>query len=259
MIIGNARHHQAERLGSFLCEWTAARGADTLERRLERFCALASQLFPPRGVRHTHPPIDEVKLASLLPHLSSALRKGRNSGCMLNPWTAAGLSRREVRNAAVLASLWSRTQCGEAGAQFLSEFFARVEQQSLTSLPSRDELADGYTVRTECCLDTDGADRVDLVVESSRHLVGIEIKIDAREGPQQLSRYITTIERSASRLNKRSAVILLAPFRPSSPQVLTAGWSAVRAAAQAALPVRRSNYSFTHQLIAAFGAHVRKF
>lgn len=258
MIVGSTRYDQVERLDRFLREWRTARDADTLVRRLERFCVQAHPLFLPPVVRHPPQQIDSVRLAGLLSRLGSALNGARSSGLMINPWTAAGLNRREVRNAAVLASLWSDTQCGKAGAQFLREFLARVEQPQ-TPLPGADELAAGYIVRTEHCPGTDGADRVDLVVESARHLVGIEVKIDAGEGPQQLSRYVTAIERSARRLDKYPAVILLAPFRPSCPGVLTAGWPLVRAAAQAALPAHRSEFSFAHQLIAAFAVHVRSF
>lgn len=258
MTVESTRRDQVERLDHFLREWGAARDADTLVRRLERFCVQAHPLFSPPIVRHRPQKIDRVRLASLLPRLGSALNGARSSGLMINPWIVAGLSRREVRNAAVLASLWSDTQCGKAGAQFLREFLARVEQPQ-TPLPSADELAAGYIVRTEHCLGADGADRVDLVIESARHLVGIEVKIDAGEGLQQLSRYVTAIERSARRLDKRPAVILLAPFRPSCPEVLTASWPVVRAAAQAVLPPRRSEFSFAHQLIAAFAVHVRNF
>jgi hypothetical protein len=169
------------------------------------------------------------------------------------------MKRREVRNAAVLAALWTPAQVGEVGPAFLGEFFARCGTLAGQSLPSRDELMLGYRTRIENCPGPDGSDRVDLVIETARHLVGIEIKIDAREGREQLARYVEAIGRSARQLEKVARVIFLAPFAPSRDDVIAADWSTIRAAAAAALPRRRSEHEISHHLVAQFARHVRGF
>ena len=61
-------------------------------------------------------------------------------------------------------------------------------------LPDEAELALGYSVQTEHCLNGSGADRVDITVETQDAIVGIELKIFAGEGEAQLARYVAAIE-----------------------------------------------------------------
>ena len=247
------------RLKCFLSEWHRLREANTLVRRLEQFFGQAHPLFTAARIEcPRQPQIDAGKLAIVLPRVAAALRRGGSSSIIINPWAASGLARGETRNAAVLASLWSATLCGPAGSRFLREFLARVERPDQL-LPDAVELAGGYVVRTEHCPAGDAADRVDIVVESARHVVGIEVKINAGEGDRQLERYVEALDRSARRLGKRSHVILLAPFRPSRADVVGSDWAVVRAAAEASMPDRRSERSFAHHLIASFASHVRSF
>jgi hypothetical protein len=244
-----------DRLSGVLSEWRRCASESTLERRLARLLGELKPLLPSRsGWR-----LDADRLAALLPALSTALSDRRVEGGSINPWTIAGMKRREVRNAAALAALWTPAQVGEVGPAFLGEFFARCGTRARQSLPGPDELGLGYRMRIENCPGPDGSDRVDLVIETARHLVGIEIKIDAREGREQLTRYVEAIGRSARQLDKAARVIFLAPFAPSRDDVIAADWSTIRAAAAAALPSRRSEYGKSHHLVAQFARHVRGF
>jgi hypothetical protein len=245
----------SERLQSLLTEWREHAEGYSLNRRL---AALLEGLAPLLRVG-TGAPLDAERLGGLLPALSAALAERRNAGETMNPWTVSGARRREVRNAAILVALWSPAEAGNAGPEFLGGFLDRCQGQSGLGLPGREELALGYRMRVENCLGVDGSDRVDLVVETARHLVGIEIKIDANEGKDQLRRYVEAIGRSARQLGKAPRVILLAPFPPSRDDVIPACWSMVRSAAVAALPRRRSEYGFAHHLIAHFAHHIRSF
>jgi hypothetical protein len=246
------------RLTSFLDDWERVKNANTVVERLKSFLVIAHPLLAPNMDGPTPKPADCDKLRSLLPRLSASLRSASSSIGSINPWAIAGLRRREVRNAAALAALWSPRQCGQVAVAFLDKFLRLVDQPG-TSLPTFSELAAGYVIRTEHSPAGDGRDRVDLVIESTDHLIGIEIKIDAGEGPAQLSRYVASIRGNAQNLGKRPVVVLLAPFAPSHPDVLRAAWSHVRAAAAAALPRRRLDYTFTHHLVAAFARHARGF
>lgn len=212
-------------------------------------------LLPSRADRR----LDADRLAILLPALSTVLSDRPLGGGSINPWTIAGIKRREGPNAAVLAALWTPAQVGEVGRVFLGEFFARCGTRAGQSLPGRAELTLGYRMRIENCPGPDGSDRVDLVIETASHLVGIEIKIDAREGRDQLARYVEAIGRSARQLDKEPRVIFLAPFAPSRDDVIAADWSTIRAAAAAALPRRRSEHEISHHLVAQFARHVRDF
>lgn len=244
-----------DRLPGLLSEWRRCASEGTLERRLGRLLGQMKPLLP----SHAGGQLGAHRLAILMPALSTALGD-RPLGCgSINPWTIAGMKRREVRNAAVLAALWTPAHVGEVGPAFLGEFLARCGTAAGQGLPGRAELTLGYRMRIENCPGPDGSDRVDLVIETARHLVGIEIKIDAREGREQLARYVEAIGRSARQLEKVARVIFLAPFAPSRDDVIAADWSMIRAAAAAALPRRRSEHEISHHLVAQFARHVRGF
>nr|WP_165388352.1 PD-(D/E)XK nuclease family protein [Sphingomonas populi] len=245
----------SERLLSLLTQWREHAEGNTLRRRLSLLLETLAPLL--RVCAGT--PLDAEQLGRLLPALSAVLAERRDAGEAINPWTVSGARRREVRNAAILVALWSSAEVGDAGPEFLGGFLDRCQGRLGLGLPDRNELALGYRMRVENCPGVDGSDRVDLIVETARHLIGIEIKIDAKEGKEQLRRYVEAIDRCAQQLGKDPRVILLAPFPPSRDDVIPAGWSMVRSAAAAALPKRRSEYGFAHHLIAHFAHHVRSF
>lgn len=245
-------------LQSFLAQWQAARNQDTLSARLSSFIAKAAPLLRVALPTEARGHLDHQRLSLLLTQLADPLKKSRSAGSNFNPWVVSGLKRREVANSAVLGALWSPMQSGEPGRRFLNEFFRRIEKPE-SLLPSNSELSLGYTVRTEHCPQADGKDRVDLVIETSTCVVGVEVKIDAGEGREQLSRYVTAIRHDAATRRKRSVVVLLAPFRPSIAEVLNARWKDIADSAVASLPEHLSDYGAVDHLIASFAKHVAQF
>lgn len=202
-------------------------------------------------------------VGGLRPHLAAA----RGAGTFLNPWDVAGIGRREVRNAVVLASLWDPRFCGDAAVRFLDGFIGRLRERTGDLLPTYDDLAGGYFIRTEHCPLGDVSERVDITIEGRNFLVGIEVKIDADEGFMQLERYVGSIERRAQS-RKKHAVIFLAPFVPDfschspggwSDKVTTASWSDVGRSARQCAPRRQRERDFALQLISSFGRHTSKF
>lgn len=244
-----------DRLPGLLNDIRRSAGEITMQHRLGRLLERLAPLLPVRPEASTV----ADRLKSLLPALSVTLAQGRSGSGSINPWTVAGTKRREVRNAAILAALWSPAQTGDVAARFLAEFFARCGVRRGQELPTLEQLTLGYRLRVENCPGADGADRVDLVVETATQFIGIEVKIDAGEGRDQLERYVEAIRRSAGQMDKSPRVIFLAPAPPSHVDVVPATWSTVRAAAAAVVPRNRANLEFAHHLIAQFARHARSF
>lgn len=194
-------------------------------------------------------------LEAAFQELRAGLSFARESGGLINPWSIAGLKRDEVRNAAALAGLW----LPEFGGNVSKRFLAEILSSALAGPDWSQELAKGYRVETECSPIGDIADRVDLVIESRDHLVGIEVKIDAMLGHAQLERYIKSLARRAALTGRNSHVVLLAPFPSPNSLAPSISWRDVATAARAATPSARSNRSFVEEFIASFGDHVSRF
>lgn len=205
---------------------------------------------------------DAGSLSRTLEALRISLMIARRSGALTNVWATAGLKRDEVRNAAVLASLFNPLDAGDRAVPFLLAFLHEVEGADRSRLPWAAELERGYSVQTEACPLGSIDDRVDLSVEGSTFLLLIEVKIDAAEGPAQLSRYDQILRRKAQALGKRPALIYLSPkpAREPPPDAFYADWSAVRRAARRTSVARpHSQRTFQDYLLAQFAEHVRNF
>src|SRR5690606_6935459 len=71
----------------------------------------------------------------------------------------------------------------------------------------------------------DERNRVDLVVETTEAVVLIEVKIDAQEGPEQLTRYVESGKRLAAALGRaHSWVLYIAPRSPGRDDVHHVDW-----------------------------------
>ena len=250
---------QKGRLVGFLEEWRRRVGGQPLRSRLAVFLERAVPLLERAITEQTPPTRSADGLRLLMPLLATALRLSDRHVASVNPWTLAGLRRREVRNAGVLAGLWTPSSMGDLAGSFLGEFLDRVPAPEGSSLPDRAELALGYRVRAEHCPSGDDADRVDIVIETKRHLIGVEVKVDAGEGDRQLERYLLAVARSATSTDRIPVVLLLGPKRPSRPDVLWASWSTVRAAIGATMPRHRRDQAFGHHLLDHFARHVGAF
>lgn len=197
--------------------------------------------------------LDDLQTA--LRALQGPLARTKQRGGLINVWTLASLRRDEVRNAAALAGLWMSEFGGETSMRFAASYLA-------TAIPAIDwskELGGGYRVATEICPLGDGADRVDLVIETARHLVGIEVKIGAALGPEQLQRYSKAISRRGTLQGLTPWVVLLAPFRTELPAIASSSWLDVARAARSVAGDRDGGRAFVAQLIESFGEHVRGF
>lgn len=218
------------------------------------FLALAPSLagVAPRAFPQPYP---AHRVIAALESLAVPLAEGAAVGGALNIWSVAGLRRDEIRNAQALAGLWMADFGGAVSRRFLAAFL----EQAVEGVDWAAELAAGYRVETECNPLGASADRIDVVVETANHIVGIEIKISAGLGPKQLDRYLASIETRAAWRHSQAHVVLLAPLESPHQKVRAIGWSAVCEAAIGAVPASPSHRSTVEELIASFGDHVRTF
>lgn len=200
-------------------------------------------------------------LARCFSEIRNPIQKMRSSGAMVNPWILAGLERKEVRNAAVLAGLWNPALAGDAAIIFLNAFFRQVEAVNGVRLPDFASLSRGYTILTEDCAVGQVTERIDLTIEGPDYLIGMEIKIEAVEGSAQLQRYQTAL---AARAKSRGStveglkpyLIFLAARQPSISNVSLASWRDVAHSARASA---EGMPSFFASLLVTFADHVEQF
>lgn len=247
-----------QRFGLFAGEWRRLAGEATLEDRLRSFLPQVGALHPERFERQeigrAPPVLSAERMQRLVKELSPYSAALRERAARPNPWTAAGLKRDEVRNTAALALLWDERRSGSAAREFLTAFLNRVSPTS-SPLPLSEIFGGDYDVRVEDTPLGLASERVDLTIESDGAVLGIEVKIGAGLGEAQLERYVETIRRRAASTGRHHRVLFLAPFGPSMPEVVSASWNDVVAAARTVLP-RTSARNFTHHLIDGFVEHV---
>lgn len=224
---------------------------DRLTERLALFFKIArAVLYQETNIRATVTSAQHDRIKCFIDDLRVPLDKAVARSCA-NPWEVAGLFSDEVRVSAVLASLWDRHRYGDEGRAFLTRFFARAGDD----FPDDEELARGYFVQTEHCLNGATADRVDITVETHSSIVGIEVKIYAGEGTDQLARYVAAIQMRAKRTGRqKSKVIFLSPYIPTGNPVgvSTIDWRTVGEVAGEANRSSRAGW-----LIGQFGEYCR--
>ncbi|RSU72134.1 hypothetical protein BRX37_20220 [Sphingomonas sp. S-NIH.Pt3_0716] len=207
-----------------------------------------------------HPPAPKQfyalhDLQSAFTALQRPLSVTREQGGLINVWALAYIGHDEVRNAAALAGLWMREFGGETSRNFLISYLSNA-------LPGEHwgaELERGYRIETEVCPLGDAADRVDLVIETAVHLIGVEVKIRAGLGREQLERYSASIHRRAELQGLAPRILLLAPFDTRLATVSSTTWQDVARAALAAVSRRAADRSFVEHLIERFADHIRRF
>ena len=187
--------------------------------------------------------------------LTGPIAQARLHGGLVNPWVIAGLKRDEVRNSATLAGLWNREFGGSASTRFLAAYLG----SAIPSVDWHGELLHHYRVETEINPLGCSADRVDLIIETCSHLIGIEIKIDAGLGFEQLERYRTSVGKRAKLMGLTGHVIFLSGFHSEEPNIYNSSWRDVERAAFQATASQKGSQTFVETLIGHFGRHVRTF
>ncbi|MDK2767903.1 MAG: PD-(D/E)XK nuclease family protein [Sphingomonas sp.] len=251
--------NRTERLRGFLSAWRSHAPERAQVKRMDAFLSAYRQHRPPPPIVVARPKLDPARLGSFLTAAQPPLEQLRASGTMINPWGVAGVGRKEVRNSAVLATLWSPQQCGALGRAFLEAFCRRINDPA-GLLPTSEELAASYSVRTEHCPVGAVSERVDITIEGPSFVLGIEVKIDAAEGPEQLRRYVGSVQRwGKQRGGKKAAVVFLAPFYPSEQGVLRATWRDVMHAGRDVLRLRAGAPTTHSFLLETFVRHCIEF
>lgn len=203
---------------------------------------------------------DPASLDAMLLELRGPMAKVEAAG---DPWKASGLRRDEVRNSSVLAWFLDPKGGHGLGDAPLRALLAKVGRK----LPFPDAPSRACVVMVEDCPDGSRASRVDVTIDDpGRFFLGIEVKIDAPEQPEQLERYCRIAEARACD-GRPWAVAFLTPTgrKPSTAgegeNVVPTSWSDVAAFLRtAAAAVRRDHRkAVAHHLAKSFAAHVSRF
>lgn len=244
-----------ENLRNFFSAYSAARVTEAsgagFPQELERFF----QDLPFFGTtadepNNPNPPASE--LSYFFTTLQSPLEAAKEHGGRVNFWSVAGLNGYEVRTANALAGLWRYDFGGRTSRQFVANYLKSV----IHNRNWEEELRQGYGVHTEVNPMGDMEDRVDLIIETNKSLIGIEIKIRAKPGNKQLERYKLSLGARARQLGKECFVIFLAPYKVKESNVYLSSWKTVSNAARSATNFPLEDRSLIHHAIAKFGEHV---
>ncbi len=177
-----------------------------------------------------------------------------------NPWAMAGVGRYEVRNCAVLAQLWDKRITGTLASAFLALVIERIRGSS-SALPTSEELAAHYLVRTEHCPTGMQSDRVDITIEGEKFLIGIEAKVDADVRENQLEDYRAVIAARAARLGidgKKHCVVYLTTDGRRASGVGSISWRDIAAAARQCVTETEDPNSKQSWLIECFADHLER-
>lgn len=200
-----------------------------------------------------HPSPSELDLCRFFEQIRSPMDAVLAGGGLLNLWAIAGLKHNEVRTAGALAGLW-RTDFGGVTSR---DFLALYLERAVKHVDWEHELCSGYSVFTEVNPLGELSDRVDLVIETGRYLIGIEVKIRAGLGKDdQLGRYVRALESRAAHMHRSPILILLAPFSTMNSEVKSSTWNDVTNAARQAAKRGAGAKTHIHRVIAQFGDHV---
>ena len=207
--------------------------------------------------------LDLSKLKALFLDLREQLLIVRKRGDLVDIWSIAGLKRNEVRNCAVLAWLLSPRGSHGQGHDILKAFLNLAAGQKRWVFDDAD-LARA-TVRTEHYPLADSQNRVDIVIDGPSFLAFVEVKIDASEGTEQLSRYMTAAQFKQSHQKDNGYLIYLSPKAPDQNSVLEFSenfshitWPEV---AKLLKSDKTKHVSKTHSqiVINGFGHHIQHF
>ncbi|MBO9127946.1 MULTISPECIES: PDDEXK-like family protein [unclassified Rhizobium] len=205
------------------------------------------------------PQIDVEAYRGFLAALRSALATVSHDGQLLNVWKIAGLKRNEVRTSSVLGWILDPRGSHGFGPAVLHALVDRARSKpGAAEAIHRVDLGRRYHVAVEHSAFEERDNRVDLAITGSNCVIFIEVKIDAREGKDQLARYAALARRKATALHKPVAAVLYLSqaSHPDVPDGIVAiTWKDVAAAIIAATS-GISERTLSAQLLRQFASHV---
>jgi PD-(D/E)XK nuclease superfamily len=187
-------------------------------------------------------------------------------GFFVDVWNVAGVKTNEIRNAAVLAWLLDARQTHGRGNTILVAWLRKLDPRGeipfLSSLTWRDR----YSVFTESYPLGDTENRVDVVLETARALIFIEVKVKAPEGEHQIKRYLALANAKARARGAamEAGVIYLTTSSAKQPmidapkQFIHATWIQISHAIEEVVS-SGSTHPFIDRLLLQFAKHVAKF
>lgn len=167
---------------------------DDLAVRLAGFLRLQKPLLAPQGSPEAA--LGHEELGKLIAELSPHLALRATAGDATDIWSVIGLKRNEVHTARVLT--WLLDPLGSHGYQ--DAILSALWQQIPVALQPF-ELGKAKKARRETVPLGDTQNRVDIEIEGDDFLLIIEVKIDAGDQPDQLTRYLHIAKTKAGARN----------------------------------------------------------
>jgi PD-(D/E)XK nuclease superfamily len=186
----------------------------------------------------------------------------RRKGSFLNVWEVAGLGRNETRNAGVLAWLLNASSTHGRDAAILHGLLQQLDPSEKVPFLARSAWSGAYTVEIEN-YPGDLESRVDIVLQSSRALIFMEVKIDSEEGANQVFKYLELARAKKRVLSlERAGVIYLTKVGAPDPtigvsdEVIHASWRHVQRAIETATYKKRN---WADRVLIQFAQHIGHF
>jgi hypothetical protein len=193
----------------------------------------------------TIPHGDPNELAQFFKDFIPLANLARRQGDLINVWTIAGLSTVELRNASVLAWLFSANGSHGRGASIFQAFMKRLKQYHEGQFPISSDITDHYFIYKEKTYPDSTESRVDIVIDGMDFVAFLEVKINAPEGYEQMLKYLLLAEAKARAVGKQDycaiflsrerASELSSKLSPNANHVLTATWADVAGAIEDAV------------------------
>lgn len=152
--------------------------------------------------------IDSVQLADFFSNLSEPLKSVQHRSLFFDPWEVAGLKRKEVRNTAVLAWLLDPHESHGFGRLPLQVLLQLIQKCGRNDIPK--DLNRYCRIQVETNPSGDNTNRVDIEIDADNFFLLVEVKIDACEQEEQISRYCQDASHRA--LKRPWAVVFLTPL-----------------------------------------------
>jgi hypothetical protein len=153
--------------------------------------------------------LDEPSFANFLGSLRPLMDAAIGRGEFVNVWAVVGLRRDELRITTALA--WLLDCKGNHGRKsaILEALLQRLANKTPGIFPLPTRIGRPYRTRTEVYPLANQESRVDIELEGPDFLAFIEVKVDALESAEQVSRYIALAEQKAS--GRPFVVLFLSP------------------------------------------------